>query len=74
MTRDPNATVLVTVNGEPRKVPPATTVADLLDRLGRHPRTVAIEHNGEILPRDRYAGTVLGMGDRVEIVGFVQGG
>jgi thiamine biosynthesis protein ThiS len=71
---DPNATVLVTVNGEARKVPPATTVADLLETLGRHPRTVAIEHNGEILPRERYAGTVLGLGDRVEIVGFVQGG
>lgn len=74
MAYDPNATVLVTVNGEARKVPPATTVADLLETLGRHPRTVAIEHNGEILARDRYAGTVLGLGDRVEIVGFVQGG
>lgn len=74
MAHDPNATVSVVVNGEPRKVPPATTVADLLDTLGRHPRTVAVEHNGDILPRDRYAGTVLGAGDRVEIVGFVQGG
>lgn len=74
MHRSPDATVRLTVNGEPREVPPSTTVADLLDRLGRHPRTVAIEHNGEILSRDRYAATVLGAGDRLEIVGFVQGG
>lgn len=74
MHRSPDATVRLTVNGEPREVPPTTTVADLLDRLGRHPRTVAVEYNGEILPRDRYAETSLEQGDRLEIVGFVQGG
>jgi len=49
-------------------------VQDLLDDLGRHPRTVAIEYNGTILPRDRYPATVLSEDDRLEIVGFVQGG
>jgi thiamine biosynthesis protein ThiS len=72
--REPGAAVRVTVNGEPREVPPATTVADLLEQLGRHPRTVAVEHNGAILPRHAYAATPLQPGDRIEIVGFVQGG
>lgn len=55
-------------------MPEGATVADLLAELGRHPRTVAVEHNGEILPRERYPGTPLREGDRVEVVGFVQGG
>ncbi|HUO85942.1 MAG TPA: sulfur carrier protein ThiS [Thermoanaerobaculia bacterium] len=62
------------VNGEPRRVGAGSTLGDLLVELGRHPRTVAVEHNGSILPRDRYATTELAAGDRVEIVGFVQGG
>ena len=64
----------VTVNGERRAVAAGTTVADLLTTLGRHPRTVAVEHNGAILPRQRYAETPLEAGDTLEIVHFVQGG
>jgi sulfur carrier protein len=62
------------VNGEPRRVSAGSTLGDLLAELGRHPRTVAVEHNGSILPRDRYATTELAADDRIEIVGFVQGG
>lgn len=64
----------VLLNGEAREVAAGATVLDLLDSLGRHPRTVAVEHNGEILPRERYAGAALRDGDRLEVVGFVQGG
>lgn len=70
----PGATVVFSLNGEPYEVPPATSVAAVLERLGRHPRTVAVEHNGEILPRRRYADTALAAGDRLEVVHFVQGG
>jgi len=66
--------VAVIVNGEAREVAEGATVQDLLDDLGRHPRTVAIEYNGLILPRERYASTTLSDNDRLEIVGFVQGG
>jgi thiazole synthase/sulfur carrier protein len=64
----------IALNGERRGVPAGSTVADLLAELGRHPRTVAVEHNGAILPRERYAATPLAAGDRLEIVHFVQGG
>jgi thiamine biosynthesis protein ThiS len=64
----------VLVNGQPRRVAAGATVGDVLAELGRHPRTVAVEHNGAILPRDRYDATPLEPGDRLEIVGFVQGG
>ncbi|HLE85924.1 MAG TPA: sulfur carrier protein ThiS [Thermoanaerobaculia bacterium] len=64
----------ILLNGEAREAAAGATVLDLLAELGRHPRTVAVEHNGEILPRERYGATVLREGDRVEVVGFVQGG
>lgn len=64
----------VMVNGEPRRAAAGSTVGGLLADLGRHPRTVAVEHNGAILPRHRYDATPLAAGDRLEIVGFVQGG
>jgi thiamine biosynthesis protein ThiS len=62
------------VNGEVRQVPSETTVAELVTASGRDPRTVAVELNGEILARQRYSETLLGAGDRLEVVHFVQGG
>ncbi len=64
----------IELNGESAEVAAGETVAALLERLGRDPRLVAVEHNGTILKRDRYAAQVLEPGDRLEIVGFVQGG
>lgn len=52
----------------------APTVAEWLDGLGRDPRTVAIEYNGDILPRVDYGATRLANGDKLEVVQFVQGG
>ena len=68
------ASIRIFLNGEPREVAERSTVGDLLERLGRHPRTVAVEYNGDILPRPRYGETRLSAGDRVEVVHFVQGG
>ncbi len=66
--------ISIQLNGERAEVAAGETVAGLLERLGRDPRTVAIEHNGAILKRQRYPATVLESGDRLEIVAFVQGG
>lgn len=66
--------VAIEINGERAQVAAGDTVTTLLERLGRDPRTVAIEHNGAILKRERYATQVLEAGDRLEIVAFVQGG
>ncbi|HEX4497417.1 MAG TPA: sulfur carrier protein ThiS [Thermoanaerobaculia bacterium] len=64
----------VSLNGEPHRVPSGSTVADLVAGLGRDPRTVAVERNGDLVPRARFGATVLGAGDRLEVVHFVQGG
>jgi thiamine biosynthesis protein ThiS len=64
----------VYVNGEPHPVAAGSTVLDLLAGLGRDPRTVAVERNGEIVRRADYGETGLAPGDRLEVVHFVQGG
>jgi len=66
--------ISVRVNGELLDVPEGLTVAGLLDRLEFRADRVAVEYNLEILPRDRWAGTALQAGDRLEIVHFVGGG
>ena len=64
----------ITVNGEARALPPASTVASLLADLGLAERKVAIERNLEIVPRSLFADTPLAPGDRIEVVTFVGGG
>ena len=68
------AAIPVTVNGEAREVPAASTVADLLAAIGLDTRKVAVERNLEIVPRSAYAGTALAAGDALEIVHFIGGG
>ena len=44
------------------------SVAALVDRLGYTGKRIAVERNGEIVPRSRHAETLLDDGDRLEIV------
>ncbi|HTN49633.1 MAG TPA: sulfur carrier protein ThiS [Burkholderiaceae bacterium] len=64
----------IRVNGELRLVQEATTVADLLASLGHAGRRVAVERNGEIVPRSRHHEIRLARGDQLEIVAAVGGG
>ena len=51
-----------------------SSVADLVRALGLAGKRIAIEKNGEIVPRSRYATTTVAPGDRLEVVGAVGGG
>ena len=62
------------VNGVPQAVPDGTTVADLLAIMSLAGKRVAVERNGEIVPRSQHPQSVLGDGDRLEIVVAVGGG
>ncbi len=62
------------INGKPVELAAPTSLLDYLARLGVDPRIVAVEHNERILDRSEFASTVLGAGDRVEIVRMVGGG
>jgi sulfur carrier protein len=64
----------LTVNGQPHALRVAGTLADLLRDMRLEGRRIAIERNGEIVPRSRYADTQLAAGDKLEIVGAVGGG
>ncbi|HRE16504.1 MAG TPA: sulfur carrier protein ThiS, partial [Rhodocyclaceae bacterium] len=58
----------ITINGEPRPLPTRQSLAELIDALGYKGKRIAIERNGEIVPKSQYATTLLAAGDRLEIV------
>lgn len=64
----------LSVNGETRRFDDASDVARLLEQLDLAGKKVAVEMNGEIVPRSRYAQTPLADGDSLEIVVAVGGG
>lgn len=64
----------ITVNGEARQFPAPLTVAGLTDQLGLTGKRIAVERNGEIVPKSRHAMVELTTGDRLEIVVAVGGG
>lgn len=66
--------MIVTINGERREIPEGLTVIALLEYLGMSDGRVAIEHNLDILPRNRWHETLVRPDDKFEIVHFVGGG
>ncbi|GGZ86476.1 sulfur carrier protein ThiS [Novosphingobium arvoryzae] len=66
-------TLALIVNGEPRRAAPGT-VADLVRSLELDPAKVAVERNGDIVPRSTLSDVALADGDTLEIVHFVGGG
>ena len=64
----------IIVNGEPQRLAESLTVAALLEARGLAGKRVAVERNGEIVPKSRHAETALASGDQVEIVVAVGGG
>ena len=62
------------INGEPQQLPVPVSVAALLEQRGLAGKRVAVERNGEIVPRSQHADVQLESGDRLEIVVAVGGG
>jgi sulfur carrier protein len=62
------------VNGETKEIEAGATVRALLASIGLESTLVAVERNGEIVPRAQHATTTLSDGDRLEVVHFVGGG
>jgi thiamine biosynthesis protein ThiS len=62
------------LNGERREVPDGLNILQLVEFLGLNPQRLAIEHNLQIVKRDRWPERYLSSGDKVEIVHFVGGG
>ena len=66
--------ITVSINGESRQFPQAVSVAALIEEMGLAGKRIALERNGEIVPRGRFAEQQLAEGDRLEIVVAVGGG
>jgi sulfur carrier protein len=64
----------VMVNGAAQRFDAPLDVAKLLERLSMAGRKVAVERNGEIVPKSAHAHTLIGDGDQLEIVVAVGGG
>lgn len=66
--------IQVTVNGSNHRFAEALDVAQLIERLALAGKKIAVERNGEIVPRSRYAQARLQEGDKLEIVHAIGGG
>ena len=66
--------VAITINGEPRRFPRPLNCQELIDELELAGKRVALERNGEIVPRSRFPAVELADGDNIEIVVAVGGG
>ena len=66
--------ITLNVNGQPRHIEPGANVSRLLEALALAGKRVAVERNGEIVPRSRYGETPLQAGDELENVVAVGGG
>ncbi|HEX5091909.1 MAG TPA: sulfur carrier protein ThiS [Burkholderiales bacterium] len=64
----------VLVNGSARRFEVPLAVSELVSRLELQGKRVAVERNGEIVPKSAHASTLIADGDRLEIVAAVGGG
>lgn len=64
----------IIVNGEAKAFDAPMSVDGLLIALGLEPEKIAVERNLEIVPKSEYETTMLGEGDKIEVVQFVGGG
>lgn len=65
---------MVKINGQEVTFEKETSVTEYLEENGYQIRRIAVELNGEILPKYEYSDTMLKDGDSMEIVTFVGGG
>jgi sulfur carrier protein len=66
--------IQVTVNGAAQRFEQPLPVSALIEKMALAGRKVAVERNGEIVPRSLHQQIVIEDGDRLEIVVAVGGG
>jgi sulfur carrier protein len=66
--------IAIIINGQPRTFPAPLNVAGLIEQLELKGKRIALERNGEIVPRSRFGAMELNDGDALEIVVAVGGG
>jgi sulfur carrier protein len=66
--------IQVTVNGAAQRFDKPLAIAELVQRMSLAGKKIAVEKNGEIVPRGAHAVTLIADGDQLEIVVAVGGG
>jgi len=66
--------ITVSINGAARRLPDSTGIAALIEEMGLTGKRIALERNGEIVPRSSFSQLMLADGDKLEIVVAVGGG
>jgi sulfur carrier protein len=66
--------IQVTVNGAARRFEQPLALSELVQALALGGKKIAVERNGEIVPKSAHSQTVIADGDRLEIVVAVGGG
>lgn len=64
----------ITINGKAQKLHDVHTISELIAFLGYSDKRIAIERNGEIVPKSQHASAPLAEQDEIEIVVAVGGG
>ena len=64
----------ILLNGADTALDDVRTVHDLVVHLGYEGKRIAVERNGDIVPRSQHAQAALADGDQIEIVVAVGGG
>lgn len=62
------------LNGKEKFLSAETTLSNLLHELGYQSAYVAVEKNGEIIPREIFPHEIITNKDKLEVVSFVGGG
>ena len=66
--------IALSINGKPHRFDDGINVVQVLERMALNGKRLALEKNGEIVPRSRFAQETLHDGDKLEIVVAVGGG
>ena len=64
----------ITINGQPQHFDTSINVTQLIEHLELQGKRIAIERNGEIVPRSQFSEQYLTNGDQLEVVVAVGGG
>jgi len=64
----------IIVNGKAREIQDGICIQELLDQMQLDCMQLVVEHNKNIIPRQRLAETPLNNGDTLEVIHFVGGG
>jgi sulfur carrier protein len=66
--------ITLRINGQPRQFPAPLSIAELVLELDLSGKRIAVEKNGEIVPRSQHGNAQVVDGDQLEIVVAVGGG